>query len=67
MMDNLLGNDFTLLTEHQERLNEVGYPYGEVRLTLAIGCFRIVAYLFHQIQIFSSSFILVSFFFEGEK
>lgn len=49
MLDNLLGNDFTLLTEHQERLNEVGYPYGEVRLMLAIGCFRIVAYLFHQI------------------
>lgn len=52
MTDNSLGNNFTILTDRHARLNEVGCPYGEVRLTLAIRCFRIGAYLFHQTEYF---------------
>lgn len=43
---------FTIPVKCWVRLSKFGWPYGEVRLTLAVGSFRVVACFFHSIKFF---------------
>lgn len=43
---------FTIPMKCWARLSKFGCPYGEVRLTLTVGSFRVVAHFFHSIKIF---------------
>jgi len=43
---------FTVLIKCWVRLSEAGCSYRELRLTLAVGSFRVVAHLIHSNEIF---------------